>query len=87
VKKSLFVLLAATGIAAAPITHAAESPLGWYAGGNLGIARTTLDRNPSEGLLEDDITDLTWALRGGYRFHKNWAVEAGSERTAEQHQV
>lgn len=76
-KKLLFVLLAATGISATPLAHAAETPLGWYVGGSLGASRTTLYRNPRDGLVEDDKSDLAWSLRGGYRFHKNWAVEGG----------
>jgi len=76
-KKTLLALLAVIGVSANSATLSAETSTGWYVGANLGFSRTTLDREPREGLIEDDKSDLSWSLRAGYRFHQNWAVEAG----------
>lgn len=76
-KQLPFVLLTVASVAATAPVLAAEVPGGWYVGASVGAVQTTITRNPSNGLAVDDKSDTAWSLRGGYRFHENWALEAG----------
>jgi OmpA-OmpF porin, OOP family len=78
-------LAAATGLCAAPAT--AQPIDGWYAGGNIGRTAATIDDDgirsglQVQGLatssIDDRDRDTGYKVFGGYKFHRNFAVEAG----------
>src|SRR5258705_4522650 len=66
---------------------AADSTIGWYVGGNVGQSKANIDDGginasilaagfTSASTSKDD-TDVGFKLFGGYRFHPNFAIEAG----------
>ncbi|MEK7322831.1 MAG: outer membrane beta-barrel protein [Pseudomonadota bacterium] len=77
--------LVALAVIASP--HAAADDLPWYGGVNVGQSRADIDNaRITRGLLDggfattsisDDDRDIGYKLFGGYRFHKNFAIEAG----------
>lgn len=75
-KSSITLALILSGFAGMSAAHAAEAVGGWYLGGSVGAATTDGSTNIS-GLAMTDKTDIALSLRGGYRLHANWAVEAG----------
>lgn len=68
-----------------PLASAADA--GWYLGGNIGLAKATIDdERIIDGLLaggfatpsiRDDEKDLGYKLYGGYQFNRYFAVEGG----------
>ena len=78
-------LAAAAGLCA---TSAMAQPIdGWYAGGNVGRTAATIDDDgirsglQMQGLatpsIDDRDRDTGYKVFGGYKFHRNFAVEAG----------
>ena len=76
------------GLAAGLCGTAAAQPIdGWYAGGNIGRSAATIDDDgirsglQVQGLatssIEDRDRDTGYKVFGGYKFHRNFAVEAG----------
>jgi len=74
-KKIATILMLAAGLAAAP----AFAQQGWYAGFGLGVGSLGKSGQDITGIpdAQVDDTDTTYTIRGGYRFHPNFAVEAG----------
>lgn len=78
--------LLALAVIASPLAMA-DDVLGWYAGGNVGQSRASIDdARISSGLLQngfssatisDDDRDTGYKLFGGYQFNKNFALEGG----------
>ena len=72
-------------VIASPFALADDS--GWYAGGNVGRSKATIDdARITSGLLGGGLTttsianderDTGYKLFGGYKFNKNFALEAG----------
>ncbi len=52
---------------------------GWYAGFGLGVGNLNQSGQDISGLANAqlDDSDTTYTIRGGYRFHPNFAVEVG----------
>lgn len=77
-------LAAAAGICNTAVAQPID---GWYAGGNVGRTAATIDDDGiRSGLLvqglatssiEDRGRDTGYKVFGGYKFHRNFAVEAG----------
>jgi OOP family OmpA-OmpF porin len=76
------------GLAAGLCGTAVAQPIdGWYAGGNVGRSAATIDDDGirsgllGQGLatssIEDRDRDTGYKVFGGYKFHRNFAVEAG----------
>jgi hypothetical protein len=74
-KKIATILALSAGLAAAP----ALAQQGWYAGFGLGVGNLGKSGQDLTGLADAQIddTDTTYTVRGGYRFHPNFAVELG----------
>lgn len=74
-KSLVTALTLAAGLAAAP----AFAQQGWYAGFGLGVGNLNMSGQDLTGLsnAQIDDTDTTYTIRGGYRFHPNFAVEVG----------
>ncbi len=74
-KKIATILTLAAGLAAAP----AFAQQGWYAGLGLGVGNLGKSGQDITGIpdAQVDDTDTTYTVRGGYRFHPNFAVELG----------
>ena len=72
-KKIATILTLAAGLAAAP----AFAQQGWYAGFGLGVGSLGKSGQDITGIpdAQVDDTDTTYTVRGGYRFHPNFAVE------------
>lgn len=59
----------------------------FYAGASIGQSSTDVDTGPfaadlaalgiGHGGIRSDETDTAWKIYGGYRFHRNFALEAG----------
>jgi len=74
-------------IAAMASSHASATDSGWYLGGNLGLAKASVDdERIIDGLLaggftaaslKDDDSDLGYKLFGGYQFNRYLALEGG----------
>lgn len=81
-KFALRMLLVALTIAAGA-AHA-QSRSSWYMGGSLGVTRFSFADDslpiggaPASSLSRDDEADTGVRVFGGYRFSRNFAVEAG----------
>jgi OOP family OmpA-OmpF porin len=77
-KKIATILTLAAGLAAAPAF--AQQPMpSWYVGLGLGVGNLNMSGQDLTGLsnAQIDDTDTTYTVRGGYRFHPNFAVELG----------
>lgn len=74
-KKIATILAFAAGLAAAP----AFAQQGWYAGFGLGVGSLNKSGQDLTGMADAQIddSDTTYTVRGGYRFHDNFAVELG----------
>ncbi len=74
-KKIATILAVAAGLAAAP----AFAQQGWYACFGLGVGNLGKSGQDLTGLADAQVddTDTTYTIRGGYRFHQNFAVELG----------
>lgn len=74
-KKIATILTLAAGLAAAP----AFAQEGWYAGFGLGVGSLGKSGQDLTGLADAQVddSDTTYTVRGGYRFHPNFAVELG----------
>ncbi|MEJ7747602.1 MAG: outer membrane beta-barrel protein [Luteimonas sp.] len=78
--------VAVVAVIASPCAMAQHEP-GWYVGGNVGgLAATIDDERITSSLLArrftavsiaDDDRDTGYKVFGGYRFHRNFAVEGG----------
>ncbi len=78
-------LIALAALASTPVL--AQDLLGPYVGGNIGTSRANFDRPATLGGFVgpgfsvnssiEDNRDTAYKLYGGYRFHRNLAVEAG----------
>jgi OmpA-OmpF porin, OOP family len=88
IKKSIAALSVAlsTGLGTA---HAAEPTAGWYAGLDLGRSRLGMSGGDIDGALANqgvagsssiDKSDTSYGINGGFRFNRNFAVEAAWER-------
>ena len=72
-KKAALISALALSLGAG-VAQAQTTPrLGWYAGIDVGSAKS------KAGGLDDD-SDFALGVNGGYRFHPNFAVEAGYSR-------
>ena len=80
--KALGTLVLA-GITAANIPLAAATDEGWYGGAGIGQSRAKINEakiNTQMGgnaSINSDDTDIGYKLFGGWKFHKNFALEAG----------
>jgi len=81
-----FLLALSSGIASA---QSASSKPGWYAGLDLGRSRLGVDGSDIDGALANqgalgssslDQSDTSFGINGGFRFNRNFAVEAAWER-------
>jgi opacity protein-like surface antigen len=52
----------------------AETGAGWYAGANIGSAKSSLDNRLS--IENEDLSATAVAIHGGYRFARHFAIEA-----------
>lgn len=63
---------------------AQASPLGWYAGGNVGGTKGHVTTTPPTGVIYNSVSEDNWdtgfKIFGGYQFHPNFAVELGYMR-------
>jgi OOP family OmpA-OmpF porin len=86
-KNLIGVVLASLLLAVACITTALAADTGIYLGGNVGQSRTSLDAGSINASIlsagftaastSTQSTDTGYKLFGGYRFHPNFAMEAG----------
>jgi OOP family OmpA-OmpF porin len=87
-KKAIAIvsLALSTGFAAA---QAAEPKAGWYAGLDLGRSRLGMSGSDIDGALANqgvagsssiDQSDTSFGINGGFRFNRNFAVEAAWQR-------
>jgi OOP family OmpA-OmpF porin len=71
------------GITAVNIPLASATDEGWYLGGGLGYSRSKINDEKinqqmgGNASIKDDDDDIGYKLFGGWKFHKNFAVEAG----------
>jgi OOP family OmpA-OmpF porin len=82
-----FATLGFVGCAVIASPYAIANDSGWYIGGNVGMMRDHIDdARITSGLLGagfattsivDDDSDVGYKLFGGYKFNKNFALEAG----------
>lgn len=81
-----FLLAASSGFASA---QSASSKPGWYAGLDLGRSRLGVNGSDIDGALANqgalgsssiDQSDTSYGINGGFRFNRNFAVEAAWER-------
>ena len=82
--KTSLVLGLAAGICGPVLAQPID---GWYAGGNVGRSAATIDDDGIRGgllgqglatsAIEDRDRDTGYKVFGGYKFHRNFAVEAG----------
>src|SRR3954447_15043342 len=90
IKTPLMLGVAALALFGASTVRAqamAQDIAGWYAGGNIGRTRATIDDARitsglrSEGLgttgIENRVDDSGYKLFGGYQFNRNIALEFG----------
>ncbi len=75
-RKALNVIAFLGALAGAPAALAQDA--GFYAGGSLGQAKFTEWCVPAPTVLTCDDKDSAWKLFGGYRFNRNFALEASS---------
>ena len=78
-KKIATILTLAAGLAAAP-AFAQQAPYpSWYLGLGFGMGSLNKSGQDLTGLTDANIDDssTTYTLRGGWRFHQNFAVELG----------
>jgi OOP family OmpA-OmpF porin len=80
-----FLLALSSGLASA---QSASSKPGWYAGLDLGRSRLGVDGSDIDGALANqgalgsssiDQSDTSYGISGGFRFNRNFAVEAAWE--------
>jgi OOP family OmpA-OmpF porin len=77
-KKFAMAALAAATLSAAP-AFAQQVQQPWYVGVGAGVGNLNMSGQDLTGLSNArlDDTDTTYTIRGGYRFHPNFAVEVG----------
>ncbi len=78
-KKLATILTLAAGLAAAPAFAQQSTLPSWYIGGGFGVGNLGLSGQDLTGLTNASVddSDTTYTLRGGWRFHPNFAVELG----------
>ena len=78
-KKYASILTLVAGLAAAPAFAQQSAPPSWYAGFGFGAGTLNMSGQDLTGLANANIDDssTTYTLRGGWRFHRNFAVELG----------
>jgi OOP family OmpA-OmpF porin len=75
--------LCLAGIAAVNIPLASATDEGWYGGVGIGASKAKINKEKintqmgGNASIDDDDTDLGYKLFGGWKFHKNFALEAG----------
>jgi OOP family OmpA-OmpF porin len=81
-----FALALSSGLASA---QSASSKAGWYAGLDLGRSRLGMSGSDLDGALANqgvggsssvDRSDTSFGINGGFRFNRNFAVEAAWDR-------
>jgi OOP family OmpA-OmpF porin len=78
------IVFAAILIVAAPTTFAAEAkPGGFYIGGSVGTSEFDDDDFFDDVGLDLDDSDTAYGILGGYKFNKNFAVEARYTETGD----
>lgn len=72
-------LVAGAAFGITPVLHAQSPETGFYAGVGVGRskARDACNPVPSVTITSCDDTDTAWRIFGGYRLHRNVAVEMG----------
>ena len=68
---TLLCLLASTAFAQGTTAHQ------WYVGADIGQSETERDGDPDSSISDFDDKSSAWSLRGGYRFSRYFALEAG----------
>lgn len=64
------ILCCVASVYAEPAQAATAAGAGWYAGADLGRSEYNFDSG-------EDFSDMAFAVHGGYRFARHFAVEAG----------
>jgi OOP family OmpA-OmpF porin len=79
IKNFAVAALAAATLSAIPAFAQKASMPSWYIGGGFGVGSLNKSGSDLTGLANASIddSDTTYTIRGGYRFHPNFAAEIG----------